>query len=72
MVRDKQGQLVSPIGSLLEKGMDDIRKKDIDALITFMSLATQGTLVDDEKRLWQTARRASKALNDIMGHQLVK
>jgi len=72
MVRDKQGQLVSPIGSLLEKGMDDIRKKDIDALITFMSLATQGTLVDDEKRLWQTARRASKALNEIFGQQFDK
>ena len=72
MVRDKQGQLVSPIGSLLEKGMDDIRKKDVEALIAFMRLATRGTLVDDESSLFKAARRASKALNEIFGQQFDK
>jgi len=72
MVKDKQGQLVSPIGSLLDKGMDDIRKKDVEALIAFMRLATQGTLVEDERDLFKAARRASKALNEVFGQQFDK
>ena len=69
MVKDKQGRIVSPIGSLLEKGMADITIEDIDALVDFMRIATRGTVLIDDNKLLEYGRDASEALDDIFGEQ---
>tara|TARA_R110002012_G_scaffold1712_4_gene8305 strand:+ start:1789 stop:4527 length:2739 start_codon:yes stop_codon:yes gene_type:complete len=69
MVKDKQGKLVSPIGSLLDKGMSDITVKDIEQLIKFMQMATRGNIIAEDNTLLSEARKTSKALDNMFGEQ---
>ena len=69
MVKDKEGNLVSPIGSLLDKGMSDISIEDIENLITFMKIATRGTILVDDNTLLEKGKDASEALDNVFGRQ---
>ena len=69
MVKDKDGLILSPIGSLLDKGTSNIKLKDVEAITKFMGMASRGTVLEDASQLFKDGRDAVDSLNNIFGRQ---